>query len=100
MCGATSAARTGLFLRHRIATSHRQTGKQLTRSERAFLQEVIEPLSDQFRRVMIVAHGALNKGLMCYIEGNDNAHYWGEGLQNNCEAAIFTVDANGWQKIK
>lgn len=77
-----------------------ETIDQVRARTQAFLQEVIEPLSDQFRRVMIVAHGALNKGLMCYIEGNDNAHYWGEGLQNNCEAAIFTVDANGWQKIK
>lgn len=61
-----------------------------------FLKEVIEPLYGQKKRIMIVAHGALNKGLMCHIEGNDIAHYWGKGLQGNCEATIFEFDGKNW----
>lgn len=65
-----------------------------------FLQEVIEPSWKETERIMIVAHGALNKGLMCHIEGNDIEHYWGEGLQKNCEATIFTYNGEQWNKIK
>lgn len=67
---------------------------------REFLQEVIEPQWKEAKRIMIVAHGALNKGLMCYLEGNTKENYWGEGLQKNCEADIFTFDGTQWTKKK
>lgn len=63
-----------------------------------FLQEVIEPQYKTATRLMIVAHGALNKGLMCRIEGNDKAHFWGKGLQKNCEADIFYYDGMSWHE--
>lgn len=65
---------------------------------REFIQEVIEPQYQKMQRVMIVAHGALNKGLMCYLESHGIAQYWGDGLQHNCEAAVYTYNGNGWQK--
>lgn len=67
---------------------------------REFLQQVIEPLYGQAESVMIVAHGAMNKGLMCYLENNDAEHFWGDGLQNNCEASIFEYDGQVWTKLK
>ena len=60
---------------------------------------VIEPQFDSSKRIMIVAHGALNKGLMCYLEGNDKAHFWGKGLQKNCQASIFEYDGKEWKKL-
>ena len=64
---------------------------------RSFVQNVLEQLpSDE--RVMIVAHGALNKGMMCYLEGNDKAHFWGDGLQDNCCATIFSYDGTSWKR--
>lgn len=65
---------------------------------KAFLEELVEPSFNENERIMIVAHGALNKGLMCHIEGNDIAHYWGEGLQGNCEATIFEYDGAKWSR--
>lgn len=64
-----------------------------------FLKEVIEPLEKEKKRIMIVAHGALNKGLMCYLEGNSIDNYWGEGLQKNCEAVVFDFDGQHWKKV-
>ena len=64
-----------------------------------FLKEVIEPLEKEKKRIMIVAHGALNKGLMCYLEGNSVDNYWGEGLQKNCEATVFDFDGQHWKKV-
>ena len=70
--------------------------EQVMERTREFLQEVIEPQWSGTERVMIVAHGALNKGLMCHIEGNTKENYWGTGLQKNCEADIFTFDGKKW----
>jgi probable phosphoglycerate mutase len=42
----------------------------------------------------------MNKGLMCYLENNDVEHFWGDGLQNNCEASIFEYDGQVWTKLK
>lgn len=79
---------------------HGESLEQVCTRTKEFMQEVMEPLYAENERIMIVAHGAVNKGLMCYMEGNDKAHYWGEGLQNNCEASIFSFDGNHWSKRK
>lgn len=65
-----------------------------------FLKEVIEPQADTANRIMIVAHGALNKGLMCHIQQNDIRHYWGKGLQANCECSIFRFENQKWETVK
>lgn len=64
-----------------------------------FLKEKIEPLYETCEKIMIVAHGALNKGLMCYLEGNTKENFWGKGLQKNCEADIFEFDGKAWKKL-
>ena len=66
-----------------------------------FLKEKIEVLAETANssdpvRIMLVAHGALNKGLMCTLEGNTVEKYWGRGLQKNCEADVFVFDGENW----
>lgn len=53
-----------------------------------FMHDVIEPLADYTNRVMIVAHGALNKAIMCYIKKHDISEFWSGGLQQNCNVMI------------
>lgn len=88
------------FFFHEPAKYHPPVGgeslEEVQERTRSFLTEIVEPLYSECERIMIVAHGALNKGLMCHIEGNDKAHYWGEGLQKNCEASIFVYDGKKW----
>ncbi len=81
-----------------IAPLHGESLEEVCARTKDFLQNVIEPLAKEHAnaRVLIVAHGALNKGLMCYLEGNDIAHYWGDGLQQNCQATIFSYNNNRW----
>ncbi len=67
---------------------------------RAFLQENIEAETASGERIMIVGHGAVNKGLMCHIEGHGIDTYWGDGLQKNCEATVFEYDGSLWRKIR
>lgn len=54
-----------------------------------FVKDVIEPLASSCERVMIVAHGALNKALMCYIKQHSTEHFWSGGLQRNCNVMII-----------
>ncbi|MCQ2573232.1 MAG: histidine phosphatase family protein [Treponema sp.] len=64
---------------------------------KGFIQNVIEPLAEkQIQRVMIVAHGALNASIMCYLEKRDQKHFWGNGLQKNCEERIFSFNGSIW----
>ena len=83
-----------------IPPQNGETIEEVQARGREFIQEIIEPLYGQAKRVMIVAHGAMNKGLMCYLENNDVEHFWGDGLQNNCEASIFEYDGQVWTKLK
>lgn len=53
-----------------------------------FMQEVIEPLETTCTRVMIVAHGALNKAIMSYIKKHSIEYFWSGGLQQNCNVMI------------
>lgn len=74
-----------------------ETLAQVCARAKEFLQEVVEPAWQTTERVMIVAHGALNKGLMCHIENHGTDRFWGEALQKNCEATIFTYDGSSWR---
>ncbi len=65
-----------------------------------FLVEVIEPQRDTCERVMIVAHGALNKALMCHIKGHGIDKYWSGGLQRNCSVSIVNLDINGYRVLE
>lgn len=81
-----------------IAPPRGESLEEVCARTKDFLQHVIEPLAEKKAdaRILIVAHGALNKGLMCYLEGNDLAHYWGNGLQKNCQATIFQYKNGCW----
>lgn len=81
-----------------IPPVHGETLAEVCVRTKEFLQTMIEPDYAEMERIMIVAHGALNKGLMCHIEGNDQDHYWGDGLQRNCEATIFCYDGVNWSR--
>ena len=51
------------------------------------------------KRILVAGHGALNKAMMCYLEGYDKSNFWGSGLQKNCEADVFSYDGNTWSKV-
>lgn len=63
-----------------------------------FMKEVIEPEADKLNRIMIVAHGALNKAIMCHIKQHDISKYWSGGLQKNCNVIIVDY-ANGMYNV-
>ena len=62
---------------------------QLIKRAGNFMQNVIEPLEAHCQRVMIVAHGAINKGIMSYVKKHSLEHFWSGGLQRNCNVIIL-----------
>ena len=45
--------------------------EQLFERTKNFIQQEIEPQYESAKKILIVAHGALNKGLMCHIQHRD-----------------------------
>lgn len=64
-----------------------------------FMKEVIEPQAKELERVMIVAHGAMNKAIMCHVKQHGIADFWSGGLQKNCNVIIVKYDENGYEVI-
>ncbi|MBE5945007.1 MAG: histidine phosphatase family protein [Lachnospiraceae bacterium] len=54
-----------------------------------FMSQVIEPLEATCERVMIVAHGAMNKALMTHVKKHSLEDFWSGGLQKNCNVIIL-----------
>lgn len=66
---------------------------------REFVQEVIEPARNKYNRVLIAGHGAMNKGMLCYILNHGIEDYWSGSLQKNCGIIIIELDENGYRQI-
>ena len=64
-----------------------------------FMKEVIEPQKDELERIMIVAHGAMNKAIMCHVKQHGIDQYWSGGLQRNCGVIIVRLDESGYQIV-
>lgn len=58
---------------------------------RDFLQEQIVPLEGRCQNVLIVAHGALNRGILTAIGGICLADFWDISLPN-CAASILSLE--------
>ncbi len=66
-----------------------ETLEHLVERASEFMKDVIEPLADTCQRVMIVAHGAMNKALMTHVKKHSLEHFWSGGLQKNCNVIIL-----------
>ena len=77
-----------------------ETLEQICDRAAEFMQEVIEPQKDRLERVMIVAHGAMNKAIMCHIKQHGIDQYWSGGLQKNCNVIIVRLEDTGYQVLE
>lgn len=64
-----------------------------------FMKKIIEPQEKELERIMIVAHGALNKAIMCYIKQQEIEKFWTGGLQKNCNVMIVNRENEQYQII-
>ena len=63
------------------------------------MKQVIEPQRNKLNRVLIAGHGAMNKGIMCYVLNHGIDEYWLGGLQKNCGVIMLNLDDNGYKQI-
>ncbi|MDE5777350.1 MAG: histidine phosphatase family protein [Lachnospiraceae bacterium] len=72
-----------------VAPEQGETLEHICERAASFMQEIIEPQEQYFKRVMIVAHGAVNKAIMCHVKRHGIDKYWSGGLQKNCNVIII-----------
>ena len=75
-----------------VAPEDGETLEHICERAKSFLKEVVEPQTDEVERIMIVAHGAMNKALMCHIKNHGISEYWSGGLQRNCGVMIVKLE--------
>ena len=73
--------------------------ENLCKRAKAFMEEQIMPLRNTSKRVMIVAHGAMNKALMSYIKQHDLSQFWSGRLQKNCGVIIVKYERGQFQVL-
>lgn len=76
-----------------------ETLEHLCERAKEFMEQEILPLQNQCERVMIVAHGAMNKAIMTYIKKHDLEFFWSGGLQQNCNVIIVDLKDNQFKII-
>lgn len=64
-----------------------------------FMKELLEKNIDSDKRIMIVAHGAMNKALMMYIDKKPLKDFWKPDLQKNCSAIIVKCNKDNYEII-
>lgn len=65
-----------------------------------FVEDIIVPLSDQVERVLVVAHGALNRGMMLYLNHQGIEDYWSGTFQKNCCVNIYEIKGHDFKLIQ
>ncbi len=79
-----------------LAPENGETLEHICERGAEFMKEVIEPQKDELERIMIVAHGAMNKAIMCRVKQHGIEEYWSGGLQKNCGVIIVRLDETGY----
>ena len=73
--------------------------EDITGRARAFLKDLVGWQKDS-DRVMIVAHGAMNKALLRVIRNLELKDYWKGMLQKNCGVTIVKYDGINYEMIE
>lgn len=77
-------------------SAHGESLEDLCVRAAAFMEDTILPLQNTCNRVMIVAHGTINKGLMMYVKQQEGTQqsmkdFWSGGLQRNCGVIVLDL---------
>ena len=82
-----------------IPTEGGETYEQVLDRAKEFIDTVVVPNSQKMDTMMIVAHGAMNKAIMCHVKQHGIDQYWSGGLQRNCGVMIVTLDESGYHVV-
>ncbi len=74
-----------------VPAKNGETLEHLCERGRKFMQDILLKHKNS-ERIMIVAHGAMNKALMMYVKKQDMSEFWSGGLQKNCNVIIINYN--------
>ena len=64
-----------------------------------FIESVVVPNSKTMERMLVVAHGALNKALMITLNHQGIEDYWSGVFQKNCCVNIYRIEGNDYEML-
>ena len=82
------------------AAEHGETLEDVILRGKEFIEDKILPLEGKAQRVMIVAHGAMNKALLAAMLGRELKDFWKGNLQKNLGASIVDLTAGEFTLVK
>lgn len=82
------------------AAEHGETLEDVILRGNEFIEDKILPLEGKAQRVMIVAHGAMNKALLAAMLGRELKDFWKGNLQKNLGASIVDLTAGEFTLVK
>lgn len=68
-----------------------ETIEHLCKRAADFLEDKILPLEKSCERVLIVAHGAMNKAMLTYVKKLEKKDFWSGNFQKNCAVTIIEI---------
>lgn len=66
-----------------------ETLSEMVKRCESFVREVLIPAEKECENVLVVAHGALIRGMICYIEKIPFQEFWERKPHKNCAVTIF-----------
>mgnify|MGYP000017231777 CR=1 FL=1 len=64
-----------------------------------FMTDYVEPLATRYSRIMVVAHGAINKAMMMHVKKHQMKDFWSGGLQQNCNVIMLDYSVGTYNII-
>ncbi len=83
-----------------IPAPHGETYEQILARAKDFIEDVIVPASKEINRMLIVAHGALNKAIMVNLNHQEIKDFWGGVFQRNCCVNIYEIDGHDYKLVQ
>lgn len=74
--------------------------EELVERTKEFIEDVVVPASYNCERMLIVAHGALNKALMLNLNHDEIKNFWEGIFQRNCCVNIFEINGKDYKMLQ
>lgn len=83
-----------------VAPNGGESYEELVARTKDFIEDVVVTNSKTMERMLIVAHGALNKALMLNLNHDEIKNFWEGIFQRNCCVNIFSVNGKDFKMLE
>lgn len=83
-----------------VAPNGGESYEELVARTKDFIEDVVVTNSKTMERMLIVAHGALNKALMLNLNHDEIKNFWEGIFQRNCCVNIFEINGKDYKMLQ